>query len=435
MHRPSLLACATTDTASARCIVMIRCRATPSLSMTARCVTRQRKQELLRRCRQMYAKHADGPESGTVLHSRHLTTTPEGSRCYGHPVRPACFACIRLHLRKDSCLLGSPRAALCRAAAPIARRLPERHAPNREAAGQIGDAGCRAPERDDAAGAWEATPHAQRTDSLDPSVHKVHRGRPRRRQNPMHQYFALAGQADGHEYAGHAAGPDAPIHGLTWRRAVSPSRIRDVHETEQRWPTQDHMQQGSEGRAIGCGRLVSAATARLHAPAPGATPAHIGARPGAIGAAWPASRPMARAPTQQEAHAPEPPTPQACRRVSASGHGTAKPHAPERRPARPLLSRWRVLLRRQRRQNPLHQFRRPSPEVVRTRRRHVSLRNRRQNPMHQSAPGTARSAPRCWSGWLRGQEPMHQFTPRGRTPATGPYRPAAQHAAGCGNRR
>ncbi len=96
------------------------CRATPRVSLAARCGMRRSKQESLRRCRQMHAKHADGPGSGMALHGRHRTTAPEGPRRRGCPALSACFACIRLHLRKDSCLRR-------RAPHPAARRsrLPD----------------------------------------------------------------------------------------------------------------------------------------------------------------------------------------------------------------------------------------------------------------------------------------------------------------------
>jgi hypothetical protein len=117
-----------------------------------------------------------------LVHGKHRPAEPgEQRRCVGpHPIRvhlcasvvplSACFAARRTLLRET----------------PVAPRQPEPHAPNHEAAGQLSRASPRASVRSGAAGAWEATPHAQRTASRDhpaTSGFAVRQGR----KDPMHQ--------------------------------------------------------------------------------------------------------------------------------------------------------------------------------------------------------------------------------------------------------
>jgi hypothetical protein len=77
------------------------------------CGRQQSKKESLRRCRQMDAKHADGPETGMVIHGGHRTTKPGGAAAMRQP---------RSHLRvlrtsacicENSFLLPVPCSAPC----------------------------------------------------------------------------------------------------------------------------------------------------------------------------------------------------------------------------------------------------------------------------------------------------------------------------------
>jgi hypothetical protein len=82
------------------------------LFRAGQCGRRRGKKESLRRFRQMHAKHADGPEPGMVVHGSDRGATPWRAAPVRLPSVPsACFASIRLHLRKP--LLASTRTSLC----------------------------------------------------------------------------------------------------------------------------------------------------------------------------------------------------------------------------------------------------------------------------------------------------------------------------------
>ncbi len=81
-------------------------------SRAEQCGARQSKQEFLRRCRQMHAKHADGPEPGMVVHGSDRSTTPWKAAPVWQPLSH-----LRV-LRTSACicvkpLLASPRAGRC----------------------------------------------------------------------------------------------------------------------------------------------------------------------------------------------------------------------------------------------------------------------------------------------------------------------------------
>jgi hypothetical protein len=65
-----------------------------------------------RRCRQMHAQHADGPEPGMVVHDSNRSTTPRRAAALGQPpshlrvLRASACICVKP-------LLASPRAAHC----------------------------------------------------------------------------------------------------------------------------------------------------------------------------------------------------------------------------------------------------------------------------------------------------------------------------------
>lgn len=69
---------------------------------------------------------------------------------------------------------------------------------------------------------------------------------PARRWAPAAAHATLPRPAPGPQAAAAplrcVARPHAPIHALTWRRAVSPGTKRDVHETEQGRPSRDRLQ-------------------------------------------------------------------------------------------------------------------------------------------------------------------------------------------------
>ena len=106
------------------------CRAILCRSRAEFCGRRQSKQELLRRCRQMHAKHADGPESGMVVHGSDRSDRARGAapvrRPLSHPrvLRTSACICVKP-------LLASPRAARCCDGPRIAARQPKPHAPIR----------------------------------------------------------------------------------------------------------------------------------------------------------------------------------------------------------------------------------------------------------------------------------------------------------------
>ena len=71
------------------------------------CGRQQSEKESLRRCRQMDAKHADGPETGMVIHGGHRTTKPGGAAAMRQP---------RSHLRvlrTSACICGKLLLASC----------------------------------------------------------------------------------------------------------------------------------------------------------------------------------------------------------------------------------------------------------------------------------------------------------------------------------
>jgi hypothetical protein len=77
------------------------CRAMRCLSLAGQCGRRRRKQESLRRCRQMHAKHADGPEPGMAVHGSDRGTTPWRAAPVRHPLphprvlRPSACICVK----------------------------------------------------------------------------------------------------------------------------------------------------------------------------------------------------------------------------------------------------------------------------------------------------------------------------------------------------
>ncbi len=104
----------------AHCRDPILCHTEPLLGVE-QCGMWQSKQEFLRRCRQMRAKHADGPEAGMLVHGKNRPTEPvEQCRCGGRC--PICvFSVHPLASAFNAFLLAWPRAALGSLGAPSHR--------------------------------------------------------------------------------------------------------------------------------------------------------------------------------------------------------------------------------------------------------------------------------------------------------------------------
>ena len=108
-------------------------RHTRLLPARQRCGPRHSKQDFNANAEGMHAKYANGPEAGAARHGGHRTTEP------GEPaprqllliVSSACFACIGLHLRKDSSCVDARRTLL--RPTPDPARKSEPHAPIRAA--------------------------------------------------------------------------------------------------------------------------------------------------------------------------------------------------------------------------------------------------------------------------------------------------------------
>ena len=153
------------------------------------------------------------PFPAAIPASRRKTT--ERKRATLHPPVAPLGVIVRQHPLLSGCFSSS----LPLGQRPTRNAQQGPHAPEQDAAGQPSRAGRRAPGRDDATGASEATPHARRTDSAAPSGHKLLRGTPG------------------------APRPHAPMQSLTLRHAVPHSSKWDVHETARRRPTQNRLHQ------------------------------------------------------------------------------------------------------------------------------------------------------------------------------------------------